>query len=66
MKHLKPGHIKQPRRRRFLMLGASSALIAARFLMPSHMRAQQGGYQLSDDPTTFDAHTGLGWRAFAR
>jgi hypothetical protein len=50
MKHMKLGHIKQLPRRRFLTPGASSAFIAAPFLMPSPVGAEQSVHQLSDDP----------------
>jgi L-ascorbate metabolism protein UlaG (beta-lactamase superfamily) len=39
----------RPPRRQFLK--ATSALIAAPFLMPTASAAQQGGFELSDDPT---------------
>jgi len=39
----------RPPRRQFLK--ATSALIAAPFLMPTATAAQQGGFELSDDPT---------------
>lgn len=43
------GQSNRPARRRFLQ--ATSALIAAPFLMPTIAAAQPGGFELSDDPT---------------
>ncbi|HEY0584410.1 MAG TPA: hypothetical protein VGE94_19655, partial [Chloroflexota bacterium] len=39
----------RPSRRRFI--GATSALVAAPFLMPTGTAARQTGFELSDDPT---------------
>jgi hypothetical protein len=47
---MKPGRISRPQRRRVLKVTAASAF-AAPFLMPTCSGAQQGGYELLDDPT---------------
>ena len=49
--NMRTGRLTRLQRRRFLQLGTASAFVAAPFLVPTAVGAQQGGYELSDDPT---------------
>jgi Beta-lactamase superfamily domain len=46
-----PDGVSRMPRRGFLKVSGASAFIATPFLTPTSTAAQQGGYQLSDDPT---------------